>query len=137
MNTYENIVIFDSSLSDEAVETSTAKIKDLITGAGGEILKVDNWGKRKLAYEINKQTRGVFILFLFHCPASVIKQLEDFYKVHDPVIKYMVIKLEKKPREAALAALVKKVEAPATGAVPTAEAAVPTAEAPVAEKHVG
>lgn len=114
MNTYENIVIFDASLSDEAIENSITRVKDLITSAGGQVLKADNWGRRKLAYAINKHSKGVYTLFLFQSPSGVIKQLEDFYKVYDPVIKYMVIKLEKKQREAALAAVAKKEESPAT-----------------------
>ncbi|HAM53260.1 MAG TPA: 30S ribosomal protein S6, partial [Nitrospiraceae bacterium] len=52
MNTYENIVILNASLSDEEIETTTGKIKDLITNSGGEILKADAWGRKKLAYEV-------------------------------------------------------------------------------------
>jgi len=105
MNIYESIIIFDSSLSDEAHEAAITRIKSLITDSGGEVLKVDNWGRRKLAYAINKHSKGIYTLLLFKCPSSTIKQLEGFYKVFDPVIKYMVIKLEKKQRDAALASL--------------------------------
>ncbi len=96
MNLYENIVIINSSLSDEEIEAATEKIKDLITAEKGEILKVEPWGRRKLAYELNKQTRGFFVLLLFNAPSTVVKKLEDFYKVYDPVFKYMVVRLEKK-----------------------------------------
>lgn len=96
MNTYENIVILNANLSDEEIEKATGKIKDVITNAGGEILKTDAWGRRKLAYEIKKQKKGFYLLLLFRSPSSVIKKLEDYYKVYDPVIKYMVIKLDKK-----------------------------------------
>lgn len=96
MNIYENIVILNASPADEELESSTNKIKDLITSSGGEILKVDVWGRRKLANEIKKQKKGFYVLFAFRAPSSLIKRLEDYYKVFDPVIKYMVIKLEKK-----------------------------------------
>ena len=100
MNFYENIVILNPSLSEEETTSSINKIADLIKGSGGEVLKVDNWGKRKLAYEINKQKMGFYILFLFKSPSSVIRKIEEYFKVFDPVMKFMVIKLNKKQIEA-------------------------------------
>ena len=102
MNIYENIVILNASLSDEEIETASGKIKDLITNSSGEILKTDVWGRRKLAYEIKKQKKGFYLLLVFKSPSAAIRKLEDYYKVFDPVVKYMVIKLEKKQAEAAL-----------------------------------
>ncbi len=96
MNIYENIVILNASLTDEETEASTKKIKDLILNSGGEILKADVWGRRKLANEVKKQKKGFYVFFIFRSPSSLIRKLEDYYKVFDPVIKYMVIKLEKK-----------------------------------------
>ena len=96
MNIYENIVILDSTLSDEESEGAVTKIKELITGNGGEVLKVDVWGRRKLAYEIKKHKKGLYVLLLYKTPTSTIKKLEDFYRVSDSIIKYMIIKLESK-----------------------------------------
>ena len=53
MNYYEKVLIMDPNLDDAAVEEIVGKIKDIITKQGGEIIKVDNWGRRKLAYELN------------------------------------------------------------------------------------
>lgn len=100
MNVYENIVILNPSLSEEETTSAINKISDLIKGSGGEVLKVDNWGKRKLAYEINKQKMGFYILFLFRAPSSAVKKIEEYFKVFDPVIKFMVIRLNKKQLEA-------------------------------------
>ena len=96
MNIYENIVILNASLSDEDLETATGKIKDLITKSGGEMLKIDVWGRKKLADEIKKHKKGFYILFVFRADPSLIKKIEDYYKVFDPVIKHMMIRLEKK-----------------------------------------
>ena len=96
MNIYENIVILDSTLSDEGAEGVVTKIKELITGSGGEVLKVDVWGRRKLAYEIKKHKKGLYVLLLYKTPTSTIKKLEDFYRLSDSIIKYMIIKLESK-----------------------------------------
>lgn len=110
MNVYENIVIFDGTLSDDAIEENTKKITDLLSVHGGEVLKVDHWGRRRMAYEINKHTRGYFTLFLFTVPGEVIKKLEDHYRVTDNVVKHMVVALEKKQKAAALSALEKEKE---------------------------
>lgn len=96
MNIYENIVIINASLSDEEIEAANEKIKDLISKSGGEILKVETWGRKKLAYEIKKQKKGFYTLLTFKSPSSLIKKLEDYYRVSDFVVKYMVIKMGKK-----------------------------------------
>lgn len=99
MNIYENIIILNASLTDEEIEAAATKIKALITNSGGEILKTDNWGRKKLAYEIKKHKKGFYLLLIFKAAPAVIKKLEDYYKVLDPVIKFMVIKLDKKAVE--------------------------------------
>jgi len=96
VNIYENIIIMNAAISDEEAEAAVTKIKDLVTGQGGEVLKVDVWGRRKLAYDINKQKKGLYVLLIYKTPAATVKKLEDFYKVFDVVLKYMVVKLEKK-----------------------------------------
>lgn len=96
MNIYENIIIMNAAISDEEAEAAVTKIKDLVTGQGGEVLKVDVWGRRKLSYEIKKQKKGLYVLLIYKTPAATVKKLEDFYKVFDVVLKYMVVKLEKK-----------------------------------------
>ena len=113
MNVYENIVILDASLSDEGIQEATGKITELITASGGEILKIDPWGRRKLAYEIKKQTKGYYVMFVFKGPSTLNKKLEDYYKVLDAVFKFMIVKLEKAHRTAVLAGLQPKETPPA------------------------
>ncbi|TAL24173.1 MAG: 30S ribosomal protein S6 [Nitrospirae bacterium] len=125
MDIYENIIIFNASLSDEDIETASGKIKDLITSSGGEILKVDVWGRRKLAYEIQKQNKGFYLLLFFKSPSAAIRKLEDYYKVFDPVMKYMVLKLGQKQIDAALPA----APVAAAGAAVSGEKAAPKSEA--------
>jgi small subunit ribosomal protein S6 len=99
MNVYENIVIINASLPDEEIEAAITKIKEVVAGQGGQIVKTSIWGKRKLAYEINKQKRGLYLLLVYKTMPSAIKKLEDFYKVFEPVIKHSIIKLGKKQLE--------------------------------------
>ncbi len=93
MNIYENMVILNAAISDEEAEAAITRIKDIIAGQGGEVLKLDVWGRRKLSYEINKQKKGLYVLLFFKTPPAAIKKLEEFYKVFDTVIKYMILKL--------------------------------------------
>jgi small subunit ribosomal protein S6 len=125
MNIYENIVILNASPTDEEIEASLKKIKDLITNAGGEILKVDAWGRRKLANEIKKQKRGFYVFLVFRSASSLIRKLEDYYKVFDPVIKYMVIKLGSKESAHFLATLTQTPKGDEAAAKPAPGAATP------------
>lgn len=121
MNIYENIIILNASLTDEEIEAAAVKIKALITNSGGEILKTDSWGRKKLAYEIKKHKKGFYLLLIFKTAPSVIKKLEDYYKVFDPVIKFMVIKLDKKAFEFVMPKPEEAVPVPAAGAEQKAE----------------
>lgn len=96
MNLYEKIIILDPNREDTVADETVAKIKDVIINKGGEILKTEKWGRRKLAYELSKHQKGNYILLLFKSPPSAIAELEKFCKVTDSVIKFMVVKLTKK-----------------------------------------
>lgn len=93
MNVYENIVIINAALTDEEVDAAITKIKELIAGQGGEVLKVNIWGRKKLAYEIKKQKKGLYVLLFYKTPPASIRKIEEFYKVFDAVLKYIIIKL--------------------------------------------
>jgi small subunit ribosomal protein S6 len=135
LNLYENVVILDASVNDETVEAEVQKFKDLITGAGGTILKSEVWGRRKMAYAINKHSRGCYIFFLFHAPSSLIRKMEETFKVDDLVVNFLLVRLEKKQREITLKTLeAEKQPAPAAPAAETTEAPkAETTEAPKAE----
>jgi len=126
MNYYEKVIIFDQNLDDSAVEETVGKVKDLIVRQGGEILKSENWGRRRLAYALNRHQKGNYILLLFKAPPSTIIELERFCKVVDSIIKFMVVKLTKKKQiEAVLSALTqssaKDVSKPAQAKTPASD----------------
>lgn len=100
MNIYENVVILNPSLNEEELKAAVEKIVDVIKGTNGEVLKVDTWGRRKLAYELNKQKMGYYVMFLMKAPSPTVKKIEDYFKVFDPVMKFMVIRLGKKQVDA-------------------------------------
>ena len=100
MNWYESMVIMNPALNDEEIKSAIDKVSEQITKSDGEVFKADNWGRRKLSYELNKQKMGIYIFYLFKAPSSTIGKIESFFKVFDPVLKFMVIRLGSKQIEA-------------------------------------
>ena len=96
MNYYEEVMILDANIDDNAVNETIDRVKSVIVSKGGEILKTDNWGRRKLAYELNKHQKGNYVLLNFKSPPDTVLELEKLSKVVDPIIKFMVVKLTKK-----------------------------------------
>jgi len=96
MNMYESIFILKPSLKEEETESAIEKMKGVITTNNGEILEVENWGKRKLAYEVKKEKKGIFVLMRFQGEGRLIPELEKNYKLDDRVMKYVTVKLDKR-----------------------------------------
>ncbi len=96
MNFYENVLILDPNLDDKETEGVIGRVKDVIVKQGGEVLKIENWGCKKTAYEVKKNKKGLYMLLLFTAPPNTVAALEKLYRVFDPVLKFMVIKLKKK-----------------------------------------
>jgi small subunit ribosomal protein S6 len=94
IRTYESIFILRPSLTDEEVEKAIAKMKGVIERSGGEVLNTENWKKRRLAYPVEKEKKGVYIVLQFKGDGKLINELERAYKIDDSVIKYLSIKLD-------------------------------------------
>ena len=124
MNKYEVVYIIDPAVEDEARKALIAKFNDLITGNGGSVDKVEEWGKRRLAYAINYKTEGYYVLVNFQAEAELPKELERNLQISDSVIRYQVIKLIERK-----VGIKPRAVRPAPVAAPAAEA--PAAEAPV------
>jgi small subunit ribosomal protein S6 len=137
MNFYENIFILSPDLDDSAVENSIERVKNIVIKNGGEIIKIENWGRKKLAYELNKQSKGIYILLIFKAPPATIHELEKLSKVFDVLIKFMAIKLRKKQIEAVLSSLQeaeKAVETKTSDAAQEAKKAAETQAGDAAEE---
>ena len=92
-STYESIFIIKPTLSDEETEKVIQKMQEIITTGGGEIINVENWGKKKLAYEIKKHKRGHYVLLHLKAEGPLVKELERNYRLSDAVIKFITVKL--------------------------------------------
>jgi small subunit ribosomal protein S6 len=132
MNYYEKVMILDANLDDSAAEEIVTKIRDMIIKQGGEIFNTDNWGRRKLAYELNKHQKGNYFLLTFKAPPTTILALEKLCKVTDSIIKFMVVRhLKKKQIESILPK--PQTDDKVSDAAPVQEAAVETGEAAAPE----
>lgn len=98
MPIYESIFIINANLPDDETNAVIKKMQDVVAKQGGEMTKFEDWGKRKLAYEVKKQKRGHYVFFQFKGGAPVVSELERTYKLTDAVIKFLTIKLEKELR---------------------------------------
>jgi small subunit ribosomal protein S6 len=85
MRIYEELYILKPDSSEEDVEASIELIRGIVTGGGGTIDKADKWGVRRLAYRVNKQNEGFFILVQFTSGPEVVKEIERRLRVSDNV----------------------------------------------------
>jgi small subunit ribosomal protein S6 len=122
MNFYETVVIINPSLGEDEAKAIIDKLTEIVTTTGGEMLKIDAWGKKRLAYEMNKQKMGNYYLLIYKAPSVTVKKLEDNFKVLEVVLKFMIVKLGVKqiaalPREiSGLPVAPEEVAAPAAPA---------------------
>ena len=114
-NSYETVFILSTSLGDDGITATIDKFKSLIE-AHGTIDSVDDWGKRRLAYPINKQNEGHYTLISFTSSPEFTAELDRIYKITDGVIRSLIVRKEakkEKPQkvaEAKKAVEVKKAE---------------------------
>ena len=94
MNKYESVVIVQPSLDEEAVKGLIKKFSDLIE-TQGKVESVEDMGKKRLAYEVQKQREGQYLLFNFEAEPTLIVELERNYRITDEVMKFIVVKKEK------------------------------------------
>ena len=92
-STYELAFVLNGKLEDDARAEALEKVQNYITRFGGSVLNVDDWGKKKFAYDINKQKEGFYYFIKFqsednNCP----NELEANVRIMEPVVRYLVVK---------------------------------------------
>ncbi|MCK5128609.1 MAG: 30S ribosomal protein S6 [Clostridiales bacterium] len=94
MNNYEVLYVIDGTISDEAIQEQVQKFSDLVTNNGGEIVDINEWGKRRLAYQINYKSEGYYVLMNFKSDPDFPVELERIFGITESIVRYMV---ERKP----------------------------------------
>jgi small subunit ribosomal protein S6 len=95
MRRYETIIIADPDLSAEQRDPVLQRVSDVVKEGDGYLALTDEWGARKLAYEIKKKNRGYYIRFDFCGTGAVVSEMERFFRIDDRVLKYMTVLLDK------------------------------------------
>ena len=93
MRIYEATYILDPDMEDEELTQIQEKFSNMITKSGGEIVNVDNWGKRKLAYEVKGKTEGVYIVMRINVDETTQNTLKRNFNISDKVLKSLIIRL--------------------------------------------
>jgi len=131
MRRYETFVIVDPDLSQDQRGQVIQRVEELITQMDGFLVFMDDWGERKLAYDIKKRTRGYYVRFDYCGLSPLVDEIERFFRIDDRALKYMTVLLDKaadlekikeEKAEAASKAAIEKAAQEASQEVETAPA---------------
>ncbi|AGC67156.1 30S ribosomal protein S6 [Thermoclostridium stercorarium subsp. stercorarium DSM 8532] len=95
MVNYESIFVVNPQLEDEKIKEIIEKMKSLVE-SNAQLEKIEEWGKKKLAYEIAKQKEGYYVLMQFTAEPNFPAELERVYKITEGVIRYLIVKRDEK-----------------------------------------
>jgi len=94
MRSYDLTLILHSGLDETSQEKVLDKIKKIISDAGGKVDKIDEWGKRELAYPIKKQKEGFYLLLLLELEGKEAKTIEEKLKFEEAVLRHLLVRKE-------------------------------------------
>lgn len=109
MNEYEIAILFDPDLEID-IEKSTQKVEKIFVDNGGKIIKVDNWGKRKLAYPIKKHEAALYSIYNLQFPPQSVIKVEKTLNITDEVIRFLITRPDLKAIAKAEAAKAEKLQ---------------------------
>lgn len=93
MRLYESVCILHPSQTDEETEKVVEKMKEILERSGATLVKLENEGKKKLAYDIQHERRGTFITMQFEGGNKVVDELERYHRMEDGVMKFMTVRV--------------------------------------------
>lgn len=114
-NTYELTYIVNSVISDEQVKDMVTRVTAYVTENGGDIIEVDEWGARRLAFPIQKKRNGYYVNMYFKAPGEIVPRLERALEIDDNILRYLTLRMDPK--------MVRHYEASKTRKAAEAEAA--------------
>lgn len=117
---YESAILINAALEDNQIENVINRVKEFITTNGGQIRDFENWGRKRLAYPVEKSKIGYYAIFRFDAPGSIVSKLERFYNLDEHILRYLTIKLSKEALE--------QIEKNKTQSVSIKEDSIPEAE---------
>jgi len=109
LNVYEIAIIFDPGLEVD-LDKATEKVEKILTDNGGKITNTDNWGKRKLAYQIKSHEHGIYVFYTVEIPGENVRKIESIFNITDEVIRFLITRPDLKAIAKAEAEKVAKAE---------------------------
>ena len=102
MRSYQSVLILKPDLDEAQVDQVLEKITEFLSKNNGSIVKVDKWGKKRLAYRVNKSRFGYYLNIYHTCESLKVSALEADYKLYNLILKFLVIRLDDKELESAM-----------------------------------
>src|SRR5690349_2703511 len=91
---YETIFILRPDTQNDGIATVNTRIKGIVENMSGKVLKLDNWGKRKLAYEVKGQLKGIYLYWRYLGNAGLVEEIERNLRMIDEVVRYYTVKVD-------------------------------------------
>jgi small subunit ribosomal protein S6 len=146
LRNYETVFILDPTIGDDRTAQEVDRAKSAVESANGEMIDIQRWGKRKLAYEIKKKREGVYTVFKYRSDGTAVSELERSLRLSEPVLRFLTVQDDVLPvetkdaeegaaetAEAKVAPAVGEVDAESSGAEPESSAPAPPDSAPEPE----
>ena len=93
---YESIFILRPSLPDEDIPKALEKVKATVEKAGGSVENLASWGKKKLAYEIKQEKKGVYVQLNYRGGGAVVSEVERLFRLDDATLKFLTVKIDER-----------------------------------------
>ena len=102
LSVYETTFIVNASLDDPQIDAAIEKVRDLIVKAGGEIIEIVKWGRKRFTYTIKKRNNGFYVVIAFKALGDTIARLERHYQLDESVLRFLVVSLDKTAQKSRL-----------------------------------
>lgn len=119
-NVYDSTVLINAALDDTQIEAIITRIKEFIESNNGEMREFENWGRKRLAYMVNKSKIGYYAIFRFDGPSDIVSKLDRLYSLDEQILRFLTLKLDKDALE--------QIEKNKVQAAPVEEQATPVAK---------
>ena len=90
---YETIFVTEPTVAEEEIDELIKAYEQVVASAGGKSLKVEKWGKRRLAYPIARREEGIYVLMVVECPPVQVKELERRYRMNDRILRHLTVRV--------------------------------------------
>lgn len=93
MRPYEVVIIFDADLDEAATRAVVDRASEHVTGSGGEVSRVDRWGKRRFAYELDRRREGLYVVLQCRAEARAAQELDRILSLADEVLRHRIVRI--------------------------------------------